>query len=133
MEFKHIEEKDLHTILSWFSQYKNWAAPPREALPDNGLGGVVIHKDGQLIVAGYLYKTNSKLALLEWVVANKEYREDDRDDAVLLLVRVLKEVAGVEGFKHIFAFTQHEKLIEKYEEAGFVKSPSLSNELVLKL
>ena len=44
-----------------------------------------------------LYMTNSKAALLEWIVSNPEYRESDRKDAIILLIQAVERVLKDQG------------------------------------
>ena len=48
--------------------------------------GLLLKNKSQPIVAGFLYTTNSKAALLEWIVSNPKYRENDRQKAIELLI-----------------------------------------------
>ena len=133
MDVKMIQQKDLPTIRGWYDQYEEWIAPELDALPENGLGGFVVHKGDRLIVAGYLYLTNSKMAHLEWIVGDRDYKEEDRDDAIIMLIQALSYYAQELGYKYIFACSRHENLIKKYEKVGYVKAPNKSHELILKL
>ena len=133
MEIREIRETDLNIIRSWYDDYEGWIAPPLDSLPNNGLGGLLVHKGEQLIASAYLYETNSKLCHLEWVIADKNYEEEDRHDAISLLIATLTQVAKVKGYGYVFTYTQHESLMNKYEEIGFIKNPTASHDLILKL
>ena len=103
LNIRRITEEDIPVIYSWWEQWPKWEAVSRDFLPDNGLGGLIVEKNGDLIVAGFIYLTNAKVALLEWVVSNPEYREDDRDQAIDLLITGAENMVKSIGFKYMFS------------------------------
>ncbi len=58
-----------------------------------------MEKNGDPIVAGFIYLTNAKVALLEWIVSNPVYREQDRDQAVDLLITSAEEKGEIIGLE----------------------------------
>ena len=133
MQVRLLEENDIPIVQGWYDDYEGWIAPALDSLPQDGLGGFVVHKGEQLIVAGYLYLTNSKTAILEWVIGDKKYRDEDRGDAILLLIQTLSLYAKDLGYNYVYTFSQHDKLMNKFIEVGFHKNPTVSYELLLKL
>ena len=105
------------------------ANPPRDFLPDNGKGGLMVEKDVP-IVAGFIYYTNSKGALLEWVVSNPDYKEADRKQAIALLINAAEEVCKSNGVKYMFSIGRNKSLINIHEELGWKVDPSHSHEIV---
>ena len=57
-----------NVLLKWWKNW-GWEAPPKDFLPETGL---IVSKDNVDICAGFLYLTNSKVGLTEFVVSNKE-------------------------------------------------------------
>ena len=55
-----LNEKDWDTLVEWWDTWPDWTTPPRDFLPDNGTGGLMVEKDGLPIVAGFIYETNTK-------------------------------------------------------------------------
>ena len=78
LNIRRLKETDWDTLVSWWSTWPEWENPPQDFLPDNGKGGFMVEKNNTPIVAGFLYLTNSKGVLLEWIVSNPEYRDKDR-------------------------------------------------------
>lgn len=91
LNIRKLKESDWETLCSWWDEWPEWQNPPRDFLPDNGKGGLMVEKDVP-IVAGFIYYTNSKGALLEWVVSNPDYKEADRKQAIALLINAAEEV-----------------------------------------
>ncbi len=85
------------------------------------------------VCAGFLYLTNSKAAWCEWIVADFNYREPDRVDAIRFLIRALVEIAKQNGFTYIYTTVKNKGLISKYEDCGFIKGDSNSQEMILNL
>ena len=86
LNIRMLKDSDWNTLVEWWNAWPEWQAPAKEFLPDNGKGGFIVEKQNKPIVAGFLYTTNSKAALLEWIVSNPKYREDDRNQAIELLI-----------------------------------------------
>ena len=102
MEVRLLTDDDYNTLSSWWKDWR-WTAPPRDMLPENGLGGIMVHKDGEEICAGFVYFTNSSAAWLEFIVSNFNYRQDDRQEALRFLINVLTEMIKDKGsYKYIY-------------------------------
>ena len=130
MNIRKLEESDYETLLTWWDAWPNWKAPAKDFLPDDGTGGFMIEKDGRPIVAGFVYITNSKAALLEWIVSDPDYREDDRDMAITCLIKTIESILKEWGYKYVFTIGRTKKLIEKHRELGYHVDDTPSKEIV---
>ena len=126
---RRLTEKDWGTLVSWWSNWPKWQAPVKDFLPENGKGGLIVEKDNKPIVAGFIYLTNSKTALLEWIVSNPKYREADRKQAIELLITGAENLVKSLEYKYLFAVMQHKGLIETHEKLGWNKDKKPSYEL----
>ena len=129
LNIRKLKESDWETLCSWWDEWPEWHNPPRDFLPDNGKGGLMVEKDVP-IVAGFIYYTNSKGALLEWIVSNPEYKEADRKQAIELLISSAEEVCKANGVKYMFSIGRNKSLIKTHEELGWKVDPSHSHEIV---
>ena len=77
--------------------------------------------------------TNSKAALLEWIISNPEYRESDRKDAITLLIQAVEGVLKDQGIKYIFSIGRHKGLIETHKKLGWSVDEKPSYELIKNL
>tara|TARA_R100001509_G_scaffold89171_1_gene51168 strand:+ start:3124 stop:3528 length:405 start_codon:yes stop_codon:yes gene_type:complete len=130
MNIRKLEESDYKTLEKW---WKAWDWPPiqQDFLPENGAGGLIVEaKDKTPIVAGFLYMTNSKAVLLEWIISNPEYREPDRDAAVTALIMGAEAVVRNAGKKYMFTIGRNKKLIDKHKELGWHVDEKPSHEIV---
>ena len=126
-----LTEGDYDTLLKWW-RFWRFPAPPREFLPNNGCGGVMVSKDGVDICAGFLYITNSKFSWLEYIVSNHKYREN-RAEAIQFLIEELTHLAKAKGCGAVFTSVKNENLIKHYESCGYTKGLNNTYEMVIKL
>ena len=129
MNIRRLTDKDWDILVSWWSNWPKWQAPVKDFLPENGKGGLIVEKDNKPIVAGFIYLTNSKTALLEWIVSNPKYREADRKQAIELLITGAENLVKSLEYKYLFAVMQHKGLIETHEKLGWNKDKKPSYEL----
>ncbi len=129
LNIRKLKESDWDTLCSWWDEWPEWQSPPRDFLPDNGAGGLMVEKDVP-IVAGFIYYTNSKAALLEGIISNPNYREADRKQAIALLINAAEEVCKANGIKYMFSIGRNKSLIKTHEELGWKVDPSHSHEIV---
>ena len=101
LNIRKLEVSDWSTLVKWWDSWPEWVAPPKTFLPENGTGGLIVEKDKQPIVAGFLYFTNSQAVLLEWIISNPEYREDDRDMAITCFINTVEMIIKEWGYKYI--------------------------------
>ena len=131
MKFKlrRLVESDYDTLVKWWKDWK-WEPTPRDFLPENGTGGFMVTKDKKEICAGFIYLTNSKVAWIEFVISNKQYKEKDRKDAIQFLINSLSAVAQETGAKYGYAVLKHKGLKFYYENSGFFESDRNITEMI---
>ena len=126
MNTRLLKDEDWETLCKWWEAWPDWGNPPKSLLPDNGRGGLMVEKDGKPIVAGFIYLTNSKVCLLEWIVSDPEYRNKDRKKAIELLITSAEETCKKMGNIHMFSVCKNKHLINTHEKLGWSvdKKPS---------
>ena len=121
------------TLVKWWKDW-DWAPPPRDFLPEDGKGGIMILDKETPVCAGYIYNTNSKVAWVEWVISNKEYtHKENRKQALKLLIDTLNNMCKDIGKEYCYALLKHEGLIKMYEELGYKKGDSYTVEMIKKI
>lgn len=130
LEIRKLEETDWDTLVSWWDKWPKWVNPPKGFLPDNGTGGLMVYKENTPIVAGFLYFTNSDGVLLEWIVSNPEYREQDRKKALEILISTAEETCRLAGKKHMFSIGRNKHLMNTHKKLGWTVDESPSYELI---
>lgn len=127
-----LKDKDYPTLLKWWMFWR-FPAPKKEYLPDNGCGGIMVYKENIEICAGYLFFTNSKMAWLEYIVSNNEYKDKDRKDALSFLINELTQIAKAKGFEIVFTSVKNENLKKRYLECGYSIGSENTTEMIIQL
>ncbi len=111
MEVRKYSPNDYFEISVWWKN-QGWPGVPQDHLPETGF--VV-----EGIASGFLYKTDSKIAWLEFIIANPSTTKEERSEALDLIIDKLLETAKELNFKNVFSTAQHPKLLERYQKHGF--------------
>jgi len=133
LNIRALKESDWDTLVSWWDTWDEWTAPPKDFLPNNGTGGLMVESDENPVVAGFMYTTNSKGILLEWIISNPEYREKDRKEAIDLLIKSAEEICKKQGYKYIFSIGRNKSLIETHKRLGYSVDKKPSYEIIKKI
>lgn len=129
MEFsvRAIESGDYEdTLVKWWKDW-GWEAPPKDFLPDTG---VMVSKGDVDVCAGFIYFTNSNVALTEFVVSNRDYKEKDRGEALDLLIDCISELAEENDYKYAHVILKNKSLLGRYKEAGYLESDTNVIEMI---
>jgi hypothetical protein len=129
LNIRRLTSEDYSTLVKWWGAWE-WQAPPQTFLPDTGF---IVEKNDIGIVAGYIYMTNSKAALLEWVISNPNYRESDRKDAIELLIQAVERVLQDQGIVHVFTIGRNKHLINTHKKLGWLVDEKPSYEIIKNL
>lgn len=134
LTIRALTEQDYHhTLCVWWKQW-GWTPPPIDFLPDGGKGGIIVMDAETPICAGFMYLTNSKVAWVDWIISNKEYRlKGKRKKALLELINCLTQMCKVSGSSYSYALIKHQSLVNLYKEAGYTEGDSYSSEMIKKL
>lgn len=116
-----VEEDYDNLLVKWWESW-GWPAPPRDFLPENGTGGLMVHKDGVDICAGFIYTTNSKVALTEFVISDRDYKDDDRGEAIQFLIDCILVMVQDMGYKYAHVILKNKSLLNKYKTSGYIVS-----------
>ena len=130
---RHLREDDWDVLVEWWKKWPGWDSPEKGFLPEDGAGGLMVEKNQKPIVAGFLYKTNSNAVLFEWVVSDPKYRDDDRQEAVELLIKEAEKTCKDWGYKHMFTIGRSKRLIETHRKLGWHVDDNPSHELTKNL
>ena len=126
-----IKPGDYDNILvKW---WKDWGfqSPPQDFLSDYGL---IVYDGETPVCAGFLYLTNSSVAIINWVISNKEYRKKpNRNNAIDELLINLTYLCEKSGYKYIFVQNNNSSLIKRFEKHGFVVGATNSTEIIKKI
>ncbi len=129
-----LKEGDYEdTLVKWWKDWRWPEPPPKDMLPQDGLCGVMVEKDGVDICAGFVFLTNSKTAWVEYIVSNFEYKDSDRGSALELLIYSLTAIAKDKDCKYVFTSLKNNSLMKRYEKCGYLKGSTSCTEMIKKL
>ena len=130
LNIRKLTEDDWVVLKQWWDAWPEWDAPPKDFLPENGTGGLMVESEGEPIVAGFMYITNSKGVLLEWIISNPKYREEDRNDAINLLLIGVENLCKDLGYKYLFSIGRNKSLITTHKNLGWHVDSKPSYEII---
>ena len=133
LNIRRLQDDDWETLCSWWEAWPKWVNPPKDFLPDGGTGGLMVYKHNTPIVAGFIYYTNSSGALLEWIVSNPKYKENDRKQAIELLINTAEEVCKANGVKYMFTIGRSKPLIKTHRKLDWTIDESPSYEITKRI
>lgn len=133
LNIRRLKDSDWETLVSWWNDWPDWVNPPKDFLPENGTGGLMVEKNNKPIVAGFLYFTNSTAVLLEWVVSDPDYKEKDKKKAIELLILSAENVCIESGKKYMFSIGRNNSLIKTHKKMGWKVDNKPSYELIKKI
>lgn len=129
-QVRGLTEDDYDNLLvNWWKDW-GWIAPPKDFLPENGTGGIMVYKGDVNICAGFIYTTNSGVALTEFVISDKNYKESDRGEAIQLLIDCIILMIKDMGYKYGHVILKNKSLLNKYKESGYIVSDDNVTEMI---
>lgn len=131
LNIRPLNINDYDTILvGWWKDW-GWTPPEKDFLPGDGTAGIMVLDEEVPVCAGFMYTTNSKVAWIDWIVSNKEYRKKPhRKEALLLLVDTLTNISKNTEHKYAYALIKHNSLIDTYKELGYIKGDEYTGEMI---
>jgi len=126
---RRLTDNDYELLVSWWKWWR-WTPIPKNFLPDNGTGGIMIEKDNTPVVAGFIYYTNSDAVVVEWIISNPDYKDKNRKQAVEVLLNTIEEVCKKQGKQYMFSIGRSKQLIDTHKKLGWVVDNKPSYEIV---
>lgn len=118
----------IDAVTCWKQQ--EWPAIPLDLLPKTG---IVVESDQSKLAFGWLYLTDSKMSILEFIVGNPNVSWQERDEAIHLVINALCLEAKGNGARSIFTSVNHPRLIERYKSQGFAETDRNMTNLIRNL
>jgi len=131
-EVRGLEESDWDTLVGWWKWWR-WTIMPKDFLPENGTGGIMVIKNGVCVVAGFLYTTNAKVVILDFIVSNPGYKNKDRKTAIEVLIKEAETKAKKLKCKYMFSISKNVHLIDAHKELGWIVDNKPSYEIIKNL
>ena len=88
-------------------------------LPENGLGGFIVDKDGHPVGSCWLWLSNAKTCFINAFVFDPTYRDTDRQEALDTLIQFTTKFAYDMGYKYAWSWTSAPTLAKSFEKNGY--------------
>lgn len=115
MSLKRVTSKDFPVIVHWYRK-RNLKVPDPRALSDVGFIA-----DGR--VAGWLYLTNSNIAIIEGIISDPDSTSSLRRESLNKLIGCLIDFAVHLGYTQIMGVTKHPGIQTLGKRYGFKSLP----------
>jgi len=121
---RRINESDWATFEKWWKDWGFKTIPNKDFLPDNGTSGLIVEENDKPVVSTFIYTTNSKVAIFEWPLSDRNYNKKNKDQAIELLIKGVENVCKAHGFKYLQFFGDNKKYINKLKDLDFKEGDS---------
>lgn len=116
MKIRNIDlDTDFKVLCNWLTDH-NKPLISKDLYPPTGF---MIQDEKMDLVAGFLYKTDSKLCVVENFISNPIIAKDQRREAITLLFKTIIQKAQNDGFKIMFTSAILDSLIKQLNDLDF--------------
>ena len=129
MNTRTLTESDYEILTDWWKAW-DWPILVKDMLPDNGTGGIMVENEGENIVAGFLYWSNSKLVWLDWIISNPKVSRDIRQEAIKKLILTAEHMTKEAGSKYMMSISRSNSLLKTHEQMGWNVDKTPSHEMI---
>ena len=129
MKTRTLNESDWETLSDWWKSW-GWPVLPKDMLPDNGTGGIMVEHDNKNIVAGFLYWSNSKLVWLDWIISNPDAKKDLRQEAIKKLILTAESMVKEAGSNYMMSISRSNSLLKIHKQMGWSVDKTPSHEMI---
>ena len=106
-------DKDYDTLVKWWTQWE-FGIVPKDMLPQDGV--IVSVDDKPICAAGIYLYPKTALALMEWVVTDKDSNLRKRHKAPKMCIDSIMNLAKKRGAKLVYTMTKEEALQKRYQK-----------------
>jgi len=109
---------DYDILTLWWNAHDSFPPDP-EYLSSTG---IVVEVQGKPVCAGFLYDTDSKMCVFEFVVSNPTAKKRDRHNALNHLIKMIQGIAKERKYRMIYTSISIEAYVRKLKNAGFFEA-----------
>lgn len=110
--------RDYDILSEWWQAHGSFPPKP-EHLSSTG---IVVEAEDKPVCAGFLYQTDSKICVFEFVVSDPKADKQIRSDALKHLIQTIKSIAKEGEYTLIYTSIKIDAYINKLKDAGFIKA-----------
>lgn len=108
-------QTDYAMINAWYEDIKQ-SPMPLDLYPPTGL---IVEINNRPICAGFIWKTDSKIAVFSMPISTMHAEKSHRNVALNELIESVKLQSKLMGFSTIFAPVNNKAFLNRLEKAGF--------------
>lgn len=118
---ENAKKEFLYAIVEkWWNSHGSYPPKP-EYLPDNINDWLFVVENDTRAAAGFMYQSNSKICIFEFVVCNPALDKETRDKALDKLIKLSIDWKEKNNYGLIYSSIGINKYIKRLEDNGFVK------------
>ena len=126
-----LTEADRPLLEKWWEDWGfSKGGVAKSFLPNTGY---VVEKNNRPIVSIFIYQTNSGVGALGWPLSDKEYRDNDRQEALDLLIKTAEKDWKEKGGEFLFFWGNSKKFNTSLEKIGFMEGDKNYSHLIKKI
>tara|TARA_B100000214_G_C23961026_1_gene625270 strand:- start:619 stop:1083 length:465 start_codon:yes stop_codon:yes gene_type:complete len=104
-------DTDYETLVEWWKQWE-FGVVPKDMLP---VDGIMVVDEKPICFGGiYFLGPNTSLALMEWVVTDKNSDLKTRHKALKMCINSVMDLARNKGIKLVYTMTKEKALQKRY-------------------
>lgn len=134
MKFKvrTLTDNDWELLVSWWKGW-GWPVVPKDILPDQGTGGIMVEHEDKPLAAGFIYWSNSGLCWFDWVIADHQGNRRARPFAVKFLIETAEKMVKDAGKSCIMSISRSNSLLKIHKKLGWNVDEKPSYEMIKKI
>lgn len=113
----------IREVYKW-AEARNFPMPEVSLLPETL---IMIYHNNRPSCCGFLYRTDSGVCWLAWVISNPDTTKEERETSLSVLFSCAKISASTMGFEALFTMSGHEGLKKKLESHFVVGDQNAAN------
>jgi hypothetical protein len=121
--------KDYDMLYKWWKSHGSFPPEPEHLSPT----GLVVEVEGNPVTAGFLYNTDSKICVFEFVIADPDANKKVRAKALNFLIESMKVLAKNLGYSLIYTSIGIKPFINKLAVAGFIEADKNQTHMFYKI
>jgi len=129
IQVRSLEDKDFEHLDKWWYEW-NGSIVDHDILPKTGF---IAECGGKPVSAIFMFKTNSNSAAIQWVVSDKNYREDNRNLILKELIKACEEEWKKDGGKFLFFWGNIKSFNNNLKEIGFLTGDTGYEQLIKRI
>tara|TARA_R100000541_G_scaffold10823_3_gene18876 strand:+ start:1682 stop:2092 length:411 start_codon:yes stop_codon:yes gene_type:complete len=119
------EQKDIPLLSLWWQHYSG--KPLNTLLLPFDKQGLVAVVNKKIIAGVFIFKTNSPVWYCDYLIADPDYKKENRSEIITLLIDKTVEKCFKQGAEGVWCTTPYDKVLNKLKELNYIISKEKHN------